>query len=87
FGSCGSIIINGGTVTAKGGNHGAGIGSGSVGGCGNITISDAVTKVTATKGKNAPYSIGAGEDGTCGTVTIGGVVTGSITDSPYTYQP
>ena len=41
--------------------------------CGTITITNGVTRVTATKGgENAPYSIGAGKDGTCGTVTIGG---------------
>ena len=43
--------------------------------CGTITITNGVTRVTATKGgENAPYSIGAGKDGTCGTVTIGGTV-------------
>ena len=40
--------------------------------CGTITITNGVTRVTATKGENAPNSIGAGKDGTCGTVTIGG---------------
>ena len=50
-------------------------------------IADTVTQVTATKGSDAPNSIGAGQYASCGTVTIGGVVTGSITDSPYTYQP
>lgn len=74
---CGDIIITGGTITAKGGSDAAGIGTGSgisqqvV--CGDITIANTVTKVTATKGGNAPHSIGKGYgDATCGTVTIGG---------------
>lgn len=74
--TCGDIIITGGTITANGGNRAAGIGTGSSGyetGCGNITIANTVTKVTATKGENAPHSIGKGYGGlsTCGTVTIG----------------
>ncbi len=75
--TCGDIIITGGTVTATGGSSAAGIGSG-YGGvptsvCGNITIANTVTKVTATAGDEAPYSIGKGGGGnaSCGTVTIG----------------
>ena len=74
--TCGDIIITGGTITAKGGDDAAGIGTGNGDGeqavCGDITIANTVTKVTATKGENAPHSIGKGTDGTCGTVTIGG---------------
>ena len=76
--TCGDIIITGGTITAKGGSDAAGIGTGTGDGnqavCGNITIANTVTKVTATKGKNASHSIGKGYGGnaTCGTVTIGG---------------
>ncbi|MBO5559286.1 hypothetical protein [Ruminococcus sp.] len=90
--SCGNITINGGTITATGGNYAAGIGSGnrvsSNTSCGNITIANTVTKVTATKGKydTDAHSIGAGGDGVCGKVTIGGVE-GAISKSPYTYQP
>ena len=70
---CGSIEIQGGNITATGGSRAAGIGSAYGGTCGDITIANTVTKVTATKGTNAPYSIGAGDNGgTCGTVTIGG---------------
>ena len=98
-GSCGTISITGGTVTANGGQDGAGIGSGSDGSCGTVTITNGVTSLTATKGGYAPYSIGAGDSGSCGTVTIGCSLdsngniisgtgsTGSITTSPYTYQP
>ena len=94
--SCGNIDITGGTINATGGNKAAGIGSGDAGtnktaSCGNITIANTVTKVTATKGDGAPNSIGKGKASnnsttTCGTVTIGGVV-GAISTSPYTYEP
>ena len=86
---CGDITISGGTVTATGYDYSPGIGAsghGSDGGtCGNITITDGVTLVTATKGEYAPNSIGAGANATCGTVTIGGMVTGNIPTSPYMY--
>ena len=102
--TCGDIIITGGTITAKGGTEAAGIGSGSDFGyeavCGNITIANTVTKVTATKGSSAPYSIGKGDSGNCtiGTVTIGGTkywennaaVNGGDTylaTSPLIYEP
>ena len=94
--NCGNIIIEGGTITATGGQYAAAIGSGGNGGsCGAITITSGVTSVTATKGASAPNSIGAGKNGTCGTVTIGctltsdgnpaGGTTGAISTSPYTY--
>ncbi|EXM38685.1 hypothetical protein RASY3_03085 [Ruminococcus albus SY3] len=87
--SCGNITINGGTITATGGNYAAGIGSGnrvsSNTSCGNITIANTVTKVTATGGFQT-NSIGAGQNSACGTVTIGGVE-GAISASPYTYEP
>ena len=81
------ITITGGTVNAKGGWDSAGIGGGKYGTCGNITITNGVTSVTATKGGGlANYSIGAGYNCPCGTVTIGGKE-GAITTSPYTYKP
>ena len=81
------ITITGGTVNAKGGYGSAGIGGGNYGTCGNITITNGVTSVTATKGGGlANYSIGAGYNCPCGTVTIGGKE-GAITTSPYTYKP
>ncbi len=87
--ACGDITITGGTITATGGKEAAGIGGGEYGAdqgsCGNITIADTVTCVTATKGEDAPYSIGAGKDAACGTVTIGGKTGVGITQSPYIY--
>ena len=102
--TCGDIIITGGTITAKGGTSAAGIGTGRCnsdpGVCGDITIANTVTKVTATAGASAPYSIGkgSGSKATCGTVTIGGTkywennaaVNGGDTylaTSPLTYDP
>ncbi len=87
--SCGSITISGGTVNAtSGGFAAAGIGSGyDLSSCGNITITQSVTRVTVTKDPNCDNAIGAGYNSTCGTVTIGTVVTGFITQSPFTTFP
>ena len=75
-GSCGNIRIEGGTVTANGG-EGAGIGSGYNSSCGDITITGGT--VTATGGYDGA-GIGSGNvnNGTskCGDITItGGTVT------------
>ena len=83
---------------AWGGFAGYGIGSGYSGAsCGNITIQNTVTKVTAKKGADYdyanlhPHSIGKGGDtdsSSCGTVTIGGTeYPDGISDSPYVYEP
>ena len=84
--SCGDITINGGTVTAIGGEYAAGIGCGYDGNCGNITINNTVTQVTAISGGDQYYAIGIGSYGSCGTVTIGGVM-GVIRQPSYTYLP
>ena len=61
----------------------AGIGSGEGGSCGNITITDGVTKVMATRGSLVvSYSIGAGFNSTCGTVTIDDIGN-AIPSSPF----
>ncbi|MBR3551746.1 MAG: hypothetical protein IKO09_07150, partial [Bacteroidales bacterium] len=98
----GNIYINGGTIVANGGPSSAGIGcgesnaSGSQGGasvavCGNITITNNVTKVTANKGTNCNYSIGKGRrpsQATCGTITIGNTAyPDGVTQSPFVYEP
>ena len=54
---CGNIVISGGTITATGGNRGAGIGSYYNSSCGNITITGGT--VTAI-GENGP-GIGTGD--------------------------
>ena len=74
-----------GSLTASTSGGGSGIGSGHYGTCGRITITDTISKVTATKGKEATNSIGA-ELFWCGTITIGGKITESISTSPYVYD-
>ena len=71
--SCGTITINGGNVTASGGENAAGIGGSQGGSGGTITINGG--KVTATGGSYAA-GIGGGWKGSGGTVTIHG---GSVT--------
>ena len=88
--SCGDITISGGTVTALTGNPNCcAIGARNNSTCGNITITDGVTKVTASRGQNALSTIGKSlSNCACGTITIGGVVyPNGITANPYTYEP
>ena len=86
---CGTINITGGTITATGGSRSAAIGAGCNYYANDITITNTVTKVTATKGSNAKFSIATidSHKTTYHTLTIGGIVTGNISDSPYIYQP
>ena len=74
----------GGTVTAYGGTKSAGIGSSMESSCGDIRITDGVTKVTVYSG--SAYAIGPGYNGSCGTVNIGGK-SGGVAGDPYIYQP
>lgn len=84
WGSCGNIIITGGTITAEGGAAAAAIGSGNASSCGDITITGG--NVTAIGNINNDYrgvGIGCGDGGgeatnraKCGNITIsGGTVT------------
>ena len=66
--SGGTIIINGGTVTATGGEQAAGIGGGYNGSGGTITINGG--KVTANG--NFGVGIGGGRNGSGGKITISG---------------
>ena len=72
--TCGNITIDGGVITAQGGDGAPGIGCDNQNKavCGNITITNGVTKVTAMGGSGATYSIGKGNKGSCGTIIIGG---------------
>lgn len=74
-------IIGSGTVTATGGNYGAGIGSGCNSSCGKITISGGT--VTAIGGfLAAGIGSGKGRSTTCGDIEIsGGTVTATSDDS------
>ena len=78
-GTGGDITIKGGTVTAVGEFYAAGIGSGQNCNCGNITITDGITSVTATKGGwDSPATIGAGKGGTSGTINISSALTSIV---------
>ena len=71
---CGSIVIEGGVITATGGYESAGIGGGSNADCGDITITGG--QVTA-KGGSYAAGIGTGDyTSSCGAITITG---GSVT--------
>ena len=72
-GSCGNIIISGGTINATGGGDdfggAAGIGSGSFGSCGSITINNGAV---ISNGGFGSAGIGSGQESSCGVITIGG---------------
>ena len=79
-GSCGNIHIDGGIITAIGGNQAAAIGSGSgiynngnpkVSTCGNITISGgSVVMAGFENPRQGAAGIGSGPYGRCGNITI-----------------
>ena len=75
--SCGTIVINGGDITANGTFQGAGIGGGDGGSGGNITINGGhITAKGYDNGNGGAAGIGGGNDASAGTITInGGVVT------------
>ena len=69
----GEIVINGGTILAKGGEDAAGIGSGSAGERGNVTINGGTI---LAEGNGYGAGIGGGYNGSFDNVTInGGTVT------------
>jgi len=67
--ACGNIVINGGNITATGGESSAGIGGGYEIACGTITINGG--NITATGGSCAA-GIGGGDYASCGNITISG---------------
>ena len=70
--NAGNIVINGGTITANGGNWCAAIGSFLEKSCGDITINGGtVTASTGTYGA----AIGCGYKGSCGNILIKNTVT------------
>ena len=82
---CGNIVINGGAITATGGQTTSAIGGGKNCYCGDITISDTVISVHAQMtDPGTTYCIGCDKAGYSGTVTVGGV-TGGIKGYEYTY--
>ena len=93
YGICGDMTISGGTITATGGEQAPGIGCGlgnrnTPSSCGDITIGDGVTFVTATAGASTTNCVGTSfRWSSCGAVTIAGVAMGSIEQSTVTYDP
>ena len=82
---CGNIVINGGSITATGGEMASAIGGGKYHSCGDITISNTVISVHAIMtDRTTTYCIGCNNDGYSGTVTVGGR-TGGIESYDYTY--
>ena len=80
YNSCGNIVIQGGTIYARGGGSAASIGSGASiiftqndpgtpSSCGNITIKNSVTHVYVKQNSGAE-SIGKGQESTCGKITL-----------------
>ena len=80
YNSCGNIVIQGGTIYARGGGSAASIGSGASiiftqyetgtpSSCGNITIKNSVTHVYVKQNSGAE-SIGKGQKSTCGKITL-----------------
>ncbi len=80
YNSCGNIVIQGGTIYARGGGSAASIGSGASiiftqyetgtpSSCGDITIRNSVTHIHTFNSSGAG-SIGEGQYSKCGTVTI-----------------
>ena len=85
----GHIVIISGTVTATGGDYCAGIGSSNYP-CGDITIANTVTCVTATAGSGAPNAIGSTNHWTnssCGTIYIGYLLYDETSGSTHTLRP
>ena len=73
-GSCGTIVIEGGTITATGGENAAGIGCGNGSDCDGVTIKGGT--VTATGGSTAAGIGSAQTKSSCGDILIsGGTVT------------
>lgn len=72
----GNIVINSGTISAKGYNGGAGIGAATWGSCGTITINGgtitAVNSTNAGGGSGAGIGSGVGLNSVCAGITING---------------
>ena len=92
-GTCGDILISGGTVVADATNpqsttydSNSAIGATYVNGkCGDITITDGITSVTATKGATAQQHIGQGDgSATIGTITYGSHLKQTLSNNDLT---
>ena len=92
-GTCGNILISGGTVVANATNpqnaskdFNSAIGATYYNSkCGDITITDGITSVTATKGATAQQHIGQGNgDATIGTITYGSHLKQTLSNNDLT---
>ncbi|MBR3542798.1 MAG: hypothetical protein IKN82_03755 [Treponema sp.] len=73
-GSCGTIVIEGGTVTATSGVCAAGIGSCQGGSCGPISITGGTVTAKSVQGA-AGVGTGQGDESKCGAITVANTVT------------
>jgi hypothetical protein len=80
--TCGTIIINGCTITANGGTNAAGIGCADQGTGGSVTINGGTVTAKGSGSDTGGAGIGSGQYGSFGNITInGGIVT--ATPCPY----
>ena len=85
--SCGTVTINGGDITAKGGYNGAGIGGGAGGSGGTIVINGGTVKAygnSTSDNHGGGAGIGGGTGGAAGNITING---GTVTAQGNWYVP
>ena len=85
--SCGTVTINGGAITARGGYNGAGIGGGSGGSGGTIVINGGSVKAygnSTSDNIGGGAGIGGGTGGAAGDITING---GTVTARGNWYVP
>ena len=68
--NCGTIVIAGGVIEARGGQQAAGIGTGGCSTCDGIIICGGV--ITSARGGQQAAGIGTGYRGTCGDIEISG---------------
>lgn len=85
YSRCGDIIITGGIIVASGDE--AGIGTGSMGQCGNISISGGNITSTSLNGVGTGPGIGSGMDGICGTIAIANTITQLMTKGGSSVNP
>ncbi len=68
--NCGTIVIAGGVIEARGGFGAAGIGSGNHSSCAGIQITGGI--ITNSEGGDHAAGIGSGANGSCGNIEISG---------------
>lgn len=74
--NCGTIVIAGGVIEARGGYGAAGIGSGYHSSCDGIQITGGI--ITGSEGGDHAAGIGSGANGSCGNIEISGGQVGGV---------